>query len=469
MTRKLINLLIGTLLCGLPLAAARADGAVYAMTNALGNNQVLVYHRASDGVLKLVQTIATGGGGSGLQLGGIDSLGSAGSVQLDANHHLLFVVNTETTAANNGAGTYNQDCNIGSITSFVVAADGKLTFASKVASGGLFPDSLAVKTLPAVGRNPGFQPGQGPASQPGDVIYALNAGGPGIPACQKVPSISGKPNITGFTVDSHGVMTRVGTVLASAQAINPGPASGTGENCSGAVGFMGLTGAPAADFQCGLNPPSFPRSPAQVKFTPAGDQLVVSVKGTNTIYVFPIDQNGRAGNPTVTQAPGPGIPSYFGMTFDRQAHLVITELFGTATSIPHGAAGAVSTFTITKAGQLFPISKSVSDGGTAACWIALDPASGKFAYVANNLSNGISSYKVASDGSVSLLQAVAAAGSGPNDLAVALEGGNSFLYVVNAGNGTVGAFKIRTNGALTTLLPTATGLPAAGAQGIAAY
>ena len=66
------------------------------MTNALGTNEVKVYHRAATGNLTLAQTIATGGGGSGLQLAGVDALGSAGSVQLDPDHRLLFVVNTES-------------------------------------------------------------------------------------------------------------------------------------------------------------------------------------------------------------------------------------------------------------------------------------------------------------------------------------------------------------------------------------
>ena len=127
--------------------SALADGAVYAMTNALGNNQVLVYHRASDGTLTLIQTIATGGGGSGLQLSAVDSLESAGSVQLDAEHHLLFVVNTNSASANNGAGPYNSDCEQGSITSFSVASDGTLTVVAQVSSGGLFPNSLTVKRI----------------------------------------------------------------------------------------------------------------------------------------------------------------------------------------------------------------------------------------------------------------------------------------------------------------------------------
>jgi hypothetical protein len=104
------------------------------MTNALDNNQILVYHRASNGNLNLVQTAATGGGGSGLQLAGVDALGSAGSLQLDAEHHLLFAVNTESANENNGNPNlpYNTDCQQGTITSFLVASDGTLTFADRV-------------------------------------------------------------------------------------------------------------------------------------------------------------------------------------------------------------------------------------------------------------------------------------------------------------------------------------------------
>src|SRR5215472_14072708 len=131
--------LLCALLCSLPTGIAWADGAVYAMTNALGNNEIKVYHRASNGNLTLVQTIATEGGGSGLQLAGVDSLGSAGSLQLDPSHHFLFAVNTESTHSNNGAGAYNSDCQQGTITSFLVSSTGMLTFASRAPSGGLFP------------------------------------------------------------------------------------------------------------------------------------------------------------------------------------------------------------------------------------------------------------------------------------------------------------------------------------------
>jgi 6-phosphogluconolactonase len=445
--RTTTELFMFALCCSLCAGTAWADGAVYAMTNALGNNQILVYHRASNGSLSStpIQTISTGGGGSGLQLSGVDSLGSAGSLQLDQAHQLLFAVNTESASANNGAGTYNQDCALGTITSFRVAADGTLTFANRVFSGGLFPNSLTVKS-----------------AGNGDLLWVLNAGGPGI--CSVLP------NITGFSVNPAGQMN----FTRSQQPIDPGPTSAaTGVSClaASAQGFQALTGAPAADFACGLNPPSFGRSPAQVRFNPDGSQLVVTVKGTNTISVFPVDANGRAGNPTVSQTPGQVLPSalpgFFGFTFIRNETLLVTELFGIAASIPAGGRGAVSAYGINQDGSLNPIVQDVGDGGTAAGCIALEPISGQFAYIANNLSASISSYAVGFR--VTLVAADAASVSGPNDLATAAEGGASFLYVVEAGTGTVGAFQINlTNGSLTPLMA-ASGLPAIAAQGLAAY
>lgn len=437
MLPKTIMVLTFLFISSVASGVARADGAVYAMTNALGNNQILVYHRAADGSLNPttpIQTIATGGGGSGLQLAGGDSLGSAGSVQLDQEHDLLFAINTESAMTNNGVGTYNQDCNQGTITSFRVASDGTLTFADRVSSRGLFPNSLTVSD----------------SGESDHVLYVLNAGGPG--KCGK------SPNISGFRVSRNGRMHP----LDSQQAIDPGPPSGAGVNCP-PTGFT-----PSADFLCGLNPPSFPRSPGQVLFRPDGNQLIVTVKGTNTIYVFPVDDDGRAGQPTTVQAPGPALPTPFGATFGKHGHLFVSEPFGSATSIPTGGAGAVSSFKVTKGGDLLSISSHVGDGGTAACWIALEPRMGQFAYVTNNLSATISSYSVGLDGSVALLAASAATASGPNDLATAEEGCTSFLYVVEGGNGTVGVFQIDlTNGSLVPLTA-ASGVPST-AQGLAAF
>jgi 6-phosphogluconolactonase (cycloisomerase 2 family) len=465
MDRNTIKMLMCAFVCSLQAGVAWADGAVYAMTNALGNNQVLVYYRLNNGNLSPwpIQTIATGGGGSGLQLSASDSLGSAGSIQLDAGHHFLFVVNTETAMSNNGAGAYNTDCNQGTITSFLVGSDGSLTFVDRVFSRGLFPHSLTVT----------------PRTEGGDLLYVLNAGGPEPPAvCSEEPAIAGQPNITGFKVNKAGYMEPIGSV----RAIDPGPsapADDIGENCPDAAGFAAFTGAPAADFNCGLNPPSFPRSPSQVRFTPDGNQLIVTDKGINTIYVFPVNAAGKVGSPTITQASLPALPTYFGFTFDNSGHLLVAEAFGAATSLPAGAAGAVSSFDVTNAGDLESISSHVGDQGTAACWIALEPINGKYVYVSNNLSASISGYSVTHDGKVTLVNGTAATPSGPNDLVAVQEGNASFLYVITAGGSgtmvgaTVGAFQINlTNGSLTAISgglfpinPLFTPFP----EGIAAY
>jgi 6-phosphogluconolactonase (cycloisomerase 2 family) len=430
---------VGLLLCGLVgwavPGAAWADGAVYAMTNALGNNEIKVYHRANDGTLTLIQTIATRGGGSGIQLDPTDSLGSQGGLVLDRRHHRLFAVNTESFAEDlREDPTDIGDCHKGTISSFRVAEDGSLTLVDQIPSGGLFPASLAVR---------------------GDRLYVLNAGGPGLnPVC----GIG--PNITGFHVRPNAEMR---LLADSTQPINPGSSPGSFLNCDPGVGPF-----PTDEFRCGLNPPAFPRGPAQIGFTPDGRALVVTVKGTNSIYVFPVDKAGLPGAPKITQVGGPNQPTPFGFAFDGRGHLIVTEPFGATPTIPAVPFSAVSSFAINEDGTLEAISSSVPNGRGTSCWIALDPSS-RYAYIGNNATSDISSYRIGKNGSLTLLEAVAAPANLPNDLAVAQDNGKSFLYVLNSGNGTVGAFRIEDDGSLTPL-GAVDGLPAdAGAQGLAAY
>jgi len=452
MTRKIIKWWMCALFCLLPAAGAWAAGAVYAMTNALGNNQILFYHRANDGTLTgPIQTISTGGGGSGLQLSSVDSLGSQGSLKLDDSHHLLFAVNTDSAMENNGMGGYNQDCNEGTISSYLVGPDGFLTFADRVMSGGLYPNSVTVTTI---NRE--------------EVLYVLNAGGPGFKSGSNTSLCGMQPNITGFKVNHLGLMT---PIVNSTRSIDPGSLNGTGSgvDCPSTGGFAGAT------FDCGLNPPAFPRSAAEVRFSPNNAHLLVTVKGTNSIYVFPVGSTGLTGRaPMIFTAPGPALPTFFGFTFDKRNHLIVTETFGKAMVIPAGGTGAVSSFTITKTGALQQISADIGDGGTATCWVAVEPETGKYAFVSNNLSNPgtLSSYSVAENGSLTLLNAAAAAINGPNDLAIVREPGiATYLYALDAIDGTVGAFHVNLkDGSLTPVTPTVDGLPANhGAQGLAAY
>ncbi len=127
-------------------------GAVYAMTNAPTGNEVVIFDRDEDGILTKAGSLSTGGTGSG---GGLDPLGSQGSLRLSRDERWLLAVN---------AGSNE-------ISVFQVLPKG-LKLVDKASSGGEFPVSLTV-----------FH----------DLVYVLNAGT--------------SPNIAGFNLGDSGKLT----------------------------------------------------------------------------------------------------------------------------------------------------------------------------------------------------------------------------------------------------------------------
>lgn len=71
----------------LPAGAARAEGAVYTMTNAPAGNEILVFERAADGSLQFASAHATGGLGTGT------GLGNQNGIVLTSDARGLFAVN----------------------------------------------------------------------------------------------------------------------------------------------------------------------------------------------------------------------------------------------------------------------------------------------------------------------------------------------------------------------------------------
>jgi len=82
-----IALLVFPALSATPAGAQQQAGAVYTMTNASGANEVLVFDRASDGTLAFVESVATGGEGTG------SGLGNQNGVVLTEGGRFLLVVN----------------------------------------------------------------------------------------------------------------------------------------------------------------------------------------------------------------------------------------------------------------------------------------------------------------------------------------------------------------------------------------
>jgi len=238
-----------------------------------------------------------------------------------------------------------------------------------------------------------------------DFLYVLNEGG--------------TPNITGFTVSDKGELT---------------PLAGS---------TRPLSAGSSAD-------------PAEVSFNNDGTLLVVTEKLANVIDVYVVGSDGVAGPPTPNGSSG---MTPFGFAFDQRNHLIVSEAMRGA---PNGA--AVSSY---NAGPMLTVvSGSVRDFQTAACWIVITN-SGHYVYTTNTGSGAVSSYTLDSNGTLTLLNSVAAnLGETSFPIDMALNNGSRYLYLIAAGLQTVEAFRVEQDGSLTPI-GSVGGLPF-GAQGIAA-
>lgn len=199
-------------------------------------------------------------------------------------------------------------------------------------------------------------------------------------------------------------------------------------------------------------------APAQVLFSEDGDSLVVSEKATNKITAFHIDRFGYAIEPKIRPSAG---ATPFGMAFGRNHQLFVSEANGGIAN-----ASSVSSYVLDEENnEIEPISRTVSTGQTAACWIVLTPDN-RFAFVSNTDSNSISSYRISFSGALTLLQSRAATtGAGPIDMTMSSDG--RYLYALNRAGGSLSQYQVETDGRLTPmrnrlpLLPTsANGLAA---------
>jgi 6-phosphogluconolactonase len=362
----ILTLFVAAAACGI---AAADDGtgppqAVFTQTNAADGNEVLVFRRNSRGEVDLSASVDTGGLGTGAGLGSQEAL----ALTRDGRH--LYVVNA-------GSDT---------ISVFAVRRHG-LALIQQVASGGDQPISLTVKD---------------------DLLYVLNAG-------------AGN-NISGFRVGADG---RLRALLGSSR-----PLSG-----------------PAVE-------------PAQVLFNNTGDVLVVTEKMTNRIDLYAVD-DGLAEGPFVNDSSG---ATPFGFAFDRRDRLVVSEAFADTPG-----ASAVSSYDLDAADEpLEVISASVRAGQTAACWVAITQ-NGRYAFVTNTGSGTVTTFVISRNGELSPLtpdgvNANTGAGSMPQD--AALSRNSKLLFVLAPGTGTLQSFAVLPNGALRHV-DTAQGIPAS-AQGLAA-
>jgi len=302
-------------------------------------------------------------------------------------------------------------------------ADGSLSWSSNVATGGT-----------GAGSGLGSQ-GALALSDDGRWLFAVNAGSNDVSAFQVTASglsLTSRVSSGGARPIS---LTVHGGVLYVLNSGGDGNISGFRVGTDGALSpIPGSTRALS-----GTNV-----GPAQVAFSPDGQQLVVTEKTTNRLDVYTVDGDGVASAATSTASAG-GTP--FGFSFGHRDELFVSE-----------AAGSASSYVIASDGSLTVASGAVLTHQGAPCW-AVVTQNGKFGYTANAQGGSISGFAIANDGSISLIDAdgrTAVVGGGNIDLA--LSGNSRYLYQLD-GDRSISGFRIEADGHLTAVGNVA-GLPA---------
>lgn len=202
-------------------------------------------------------------------------------------------------------------------------------------------------------------------------------------------------------------------------------------------------------------------APAQIQFSPDGHDLVVTEKATNKLVVYEVDRDGLPEDtPEIIASAG---QTPFGFSFGKHRNLFVSEAAG---GTPN--ASSVSSYHLTRDGDLKLVDGKVPTGLTAACWIAVTP-DGRYLYATDAGSGTISGYRISPFGGLTLLNAdgvtaSTGAGSAPIDMGISDNG--HFLYALSTRNHTISEFLIHADGSLVPI-GTLNDLPEA-ANGLAA-
>ena len=182
--------------------------------------------------------------------------------------------------------------------------------------------------------------------------------------------------------------------------------------------------------------------PTDIAFSPDGKFLVVVERFGNKLDTFAVV--GGAAQAGSFQASAGLQP--FAFDWSPEGYLVVAEV-GTGAA----TASSVSSYSISAAGALVPVTSALPTGQAAACWLVM---AGGYAYVANAASANITGINVSETGVLTLHDVsgiTAVTGSGATDLAVSPDRG--YLYSLSGNPRTIGTFAIRADGSLTAMTP----------------
>jgi 6-phosphogluconolactonase len=172
---------------------------------------------------------------------------------------------------------------------------------------------------------------------------------------------------------------------------------------------------------------------AQVAFSPNGRILAVTEKATQTIDTFLLRANGRPRRVNAQRSEG---ATPFGFEFGPDGRLYVSE----------APTSSVSSYDVASDGTIDPITSVLSNGQGAACWLVVS-SDGDFAYTGNTATANVSQYGIASNGSLSLVAGVAGT-TPPGAVDLDFTDGDGFLYALSS-SGAITGFSV--NGATGSL------------------
>jgi len=307
------------------------------------------------------------------------------------------------------------------------AADGTLTPAGAVASGGMGTGApLASQGAVALGGG-------------GDWLFAVNAGSDSISSF----SVRNGGLVLADTASSGG--TTPVSIAVSGHLLYVLNQGGTGNIAGFWVGDRGeLKPIPGSSRPLS----SASASAEEAGFSPDQSTLVVSEKATRTLDTYQVKAGGLVTGPTAHPSNGAGP---YGFTFTGWDELLVTE----------AAVDAVSSYDLVH-GKLSLVSPSVPSEGVAPCWIAATP-DGRFAYAANAHNGTIAGFSVGRKGALAFLGFTPTASSLLLDLAATRDD----LYALAEGTNQILEYQVGGDGGLTGIGQTG-GLPAS-AAGLVAH
>ena len=295
--------------------------------------------------------------------------------------------------ATGGTGTGG---GLGNQSALVLDPSDRWLFVVNAGSGSISSFRVLDDALQLVAMEPsgGFQPIS--LTVFGTRLYVLNAGDP--------TDVNEDDNITGFQVDQED-----GTLTPIPNSTQPLSAKKTG--------------------------------PAQIGFNKEGTVLLVTEKATNTITTYTVDADGIPSSPTSRASAN---PTPFGFQFGDRDLVYISEANG-------GGPSFVVSYQVNPETGIVSGAVDIFDAQNAACWVALsnDQTVG---YTTNTGSHSVSLFTIDFDGSMESFFAngrAIRAGAGPIDLVVTQDGRN--LYVLNAADDTIGAYRVHSDGRLNRL------------------